>query len=82
MKMLLVALQLSLTPQVPVPDAESAVSTPPAENKKVIVFDFEDDGPIDLGPMSSEWGCQLTPSRLIRIREDFDDKVMQSVEEM
>jgi hypothetical protein len=86
MKMLLVALQLSLTPPVPVPGAEAAVSTPPAENKQVRVIDFEDTAiEYDFDPVPSELGCfhhRGPPSRLIRIREDFDDKVMQSVAEM
>jgi hypothetical protein len=85
MKMLLVAMQLSLTPPVPVPGAEAAVSTPQPEQKKTIVIDFEDDS-IDQDLVSPEWdgysGCWLRPSRLVRIREDFDDKVMQSVAEM
>jgi hypothetical protein len=86
MKVLLVALQLSLTPPVPVPGAEAAVSTPQPENQKTVTIDFEDDS-IDDDLVSPEWdgysGCGWgRPSRLVRIREDFDDKVMQSVAEM
>ena len=86
MKMLLVAMQLSLTPPVPVPSAEAAVSTPQPEHKKTVTIDFEDDS-IDDDLVSPEWdgssGCGLgRPSRLVRIREDFDDKVMQSVAEL
>jgi hypothetical protein len=86
MKMLLVALQLSLTPTVPVPGAESVVSTPPPENKQVRTIDFEDDS-IEYDLVSPKEdpspGCRILRwSPLIRIREDFDDKVMQSVREM
>jgi hypothetical protein len=87
MKLLLVALQLSLTPPVPVPGAESTVSTPQPEEQKRVVIDFDDDSIEDLDPVSSGWECfpdhrQGRWSRLIRIREDFDDKVMQSMAEM
>ncbi|HLM46552.1 MAG TPA: hypothetical protein VK458_21965 [Myxococcaceae bacterium] len=86
MKMLLVALQLSLTPPVPVPGADSVISTPPSENKQVRTIDFEDDSiAYDLvSPNEDPYpGCrQARWSPLIRIREDFDDKVMQSVREM
>ncbi|HEX8822373.1 MAG TPA: hypothetical protein VF794_20775 [Archangium sp.] len=86
MKMLLVALQLTLTPPVPFPGGEVVVSTPPAENEQVRVIEFVDE-PIVFEPPASEWDCFPDHrygrwSRIIRIREDFDDKVMQSVGEM
>jgi hypothetical protein len=87
MKMLLVALQLGLTPPVPVPGAEAAVSTPQPENPRVHVIEFEDTPLEDFDSPASEWECfpgrhHGTRSRLVRIRENFDDKVMQSVAEM
>ncbi|HEX8437617.1 hypothetical protein [Archangium sp.] len=88
MKTLLAVLQLTLVPQVPVPGSEPKVSTPQTESKPgVVVFDFEEDAPLDVTPpTASEWEC--FPDRrtgryaLLRIRENFDDKVMQSVQEL
>jgi hypothetical protein len=87
MKMLLAVLQLTLVSQVPAPGAEPKTSTPPSENKpRVRVFDFEDDDPIEPELTASEWECfpdrRIRPRSLLRIRENFDDKVMQSVQEL
>jgi hypothetical protein len=88
MKTLLAVLQLTLVPQVPVPGSEPKVSTPQAESKpRVLVFDFEDDETLEVEPRTaSEWDCfpdrRTRPRPLLRIRENFDDKVMQSVQEL
>ncbi len=84
MKTLLAVLQLTLVSQVPVPGAEPKAATPPAESQqRFIVFDFEEDEPLDVAlPAGSEWDCHRAPQPLVRIRENFDDKVMQSVQEL
>jgi len=87
MKTLLAVLHLGLFSQVPVSGPEQTpVPTPPPENKQVRVIEFEDE-PIQLEPAASEWDCFPDRRngfryRLVRVREDFDDKVMQSVDEM
>lgn len=86
MKTLLAVLQLTLVSQVPVQGSEKPVSSPPPESKRVTTIDFEDTA-IETGPTPSEMGCypdrhQGLRSRLIRLREDFNEKVMQSVAEM
>ena len=85
MKTLLVVLQLHLFAQVPVP-GEEKTPVPAPETQKVRVIDFEDQ-PIELEPPESGLDCYPDRRngyryRLVRVREDFDDKVMQSVEEM
>jgi hypothetical protein len=86
MKMLLVALQLSLFSQVPVQAPEKKDPAPPVEKKKVQVFDFEDttiecEFPAPELDYFQEYAHG--PRRpLVRVRDNFDDKVMQSVEEM
>ena len=84
MKTLLAVLQLTLVPQVPVPGSEPKAATPPAESqRRVIVFDFEDDEPLDVElTAGSGLDCHLVRRPLVRIRENFDDKVMQSVQEL
>ena len=86
MKTLLAVLQLTLVSQVPVPGSEQPVSSPPSESKRVMTIDFEDDA---IALDSSIYETECNPERrccfwrpLIRIREDFDDKVMKSVAEM
>ena len=86
MKTLLAVLQLTLLPQEPVPGEEKPVSSPPSENKRVTVIDFEDSS-IELEAPVSELECfpdrrRGPHRRLIRVREDFGEKVMQSVAEM
>jgi hypothetical protein len=81
MKTLLAVLQLSLVPPVPTPGAETPVSNPPPESKRVMTIDFEDDS-IEVDPAESGLECWSGYRPLIRIREDFDDKVMQSAAEM
>lgn len=87
MKTLLAVLQLTVLAQVPARDSEKTAPTPPAEKKRVTVIEFDDDT-IVLEPFVSEMEC--FPDRrgghlrrpLVRVREDFADKVMQSVDEM
>lgn len=81
MKTLLAVLQLTLVPQVPMPGADTPVSSPPPESKRVTTIDFEDDS-IEFEPAESGLECWLGHPPLIRLREDFDDKVMQSAAEM
>lgn len=86
MKTLLAVLQLSLVSQVPAPGPEQPVSSAPAERKRVMTSDFEDDT-LEPDLFSAETPCYPDrrygyPHRLIRIREDFSDKVMQSMAEM
>lgn len=85
MNTLLAVLQLNLVSQVPAPGSEQPVSSPPSESKRVMTIDFEDDT-LELEPVESGLECfpdrRYGPYRLIRIREDFDDKVMKSVAEM
>lgn len=83
MKTLLAVLQLTVFAQVPTQDAEKKVPAPPAAKKQVFI-DFDDDA-IELDWMvSPEPRCTLHRKKypLVRIREDFADKVMQSVAEM
>jgi hypothetical protein len=86
MKTLLAVLQLTVLSQVPAQDSEKKAPAPPAEKKRVTVIEFDDDT-MDFDGPAPEWGC--FPDReggrrrpLVRIREDFADKVMQSVDEM
>jgi len=81
MKTLLAVLPLTLVPPVPTPSAENPVSNPPPESKRVMTIDFEDTG-IEVEPAESGLECWNVYRPLIRIREDFDDKVMQSAAEM
>ncbi len=82
MKTLLAVLQLTLVSQETPPGPETPVADPPVENKRVLTIDFEDDS-IEFGPVESGLECYLgRPHYLIRIREDFDEKVMQSAAEM
>ncbi|HYO73447.1 MAG TPA: hypothetical protein VEU33_46020 [Archangium sp.] len=81
MKTLLAVLQLALVPPVPDPGSENPVSSPPSESKRVMTIDFEDDS-IKLEPADSGLECYRVWRPLIRIREDFNDKVMKSVAEM
>jgi hypothetical protein len=85
MNTLLVVLQLTLVSQVPVEGSEQPVSEPPPESKRGMTIDFEDDT-IQLEPVESGLECfpdrRYGPYRLIRMREDFNDKVMKSVAEM
>jgi hypothetical protein len=83
MKTLLAVFQLTVLAQVPARDAEKPAPTPPAEKKQVFI-DFDDDS-IELDLMvPPEPRCTLHRKwyPLVRIREDFADKVMQSVAEM
>jgi hypothetical protein len=87
MKTLLAVLQLTLVPQVPVPDSELKLSTPQTESKqRVIVFDFEEDQPLEIELPASERECfpdrRTRFSPVVRVRDNFDDKVMQSVQEL
>lgn len=86
MKTLLAVLQLTVLAQVPAQDSRKTDPAPPVEKKRVTVIEF-DDNTIELEPFVHETGC--FPDReggrrrpLVRIREDFADKVMQSVDEM
>ncbi len=81
MKTLLAVLQLTLVSQETPPGPQTPVSSPRPEARQVRVIDFEDDS-IELGPTESGLECYLGRHYLIRIREDFDEKVMQSVAEM
>lgn len=86
MKMLLAVLQLTLVSREPAQGSENPVSGPLPESKRVTVIDFEDT-PIEVAPPAPELECfpdrrYSLHHRLIRIREDFDEKVMQSVAEM
>lgn len=86
MKTLLAVLQLTVFAQVPVPDSEKTAPEPPAEKKRVTVIEFDDDT-LELEPFVHEPVCFPERERglwrrLVRIREDFADKVMQSVDEM
>ncbi|AKJ00209.1 hypothetical protein ATI61_104382 [Archangium gephyra] len=86
MKTLLAVLQLTLVSPEPAPASEQPVSTPPSESQRVLTIDFEDE---DLELDLSTYETECFPDRrccfwrpLIRIREDFNDKVMKSVAEM
>lgn len=87
MKALLAVLQLTVLAQVPAQGSDKTAPAPPAEKKQVTVIDFEDDA-MDFEPLVYETEC-FPDHRccrwwhpLVRIREDFADKVMQSVAEM
>ncbi|OJH38782.1 hypothetical protein [Cystobacter ferrugineus] len=54
----------------------------PAESPRRTVIGFEDDALGLLDPPTSRRGCLLGRSPLVRVRENFDDKVMQSADEM
>jgi hypothetical protein len=87
MKTLLAVLQLTLVSQVPAQGSEKPVSGPLPESKRVTVIDFEDTVIETDLTTPSEMGCfpdrrEGFHHRLIRLREDFDEKVMQSVAEM
>jgi hypothetical protein len=86
MKTLLAVLQFTLLSQGPAQDAEKPVSSPLPERKRVTVIDFEDTV-IETELPAPELECfpdrrYGLHRRLIRLREDFDEKVMQSVSEM
>jgi hypothetical protein len=83
MKTLLAVLQLTLVSQVPVLGSEKPVPGPLPESKRVTVIDFEDTA-IETDLTTSEPECHRCCfwRPLIRIREDFGEKVMQSVAEM
>jgi hypothetical protein len=85
MKTLLAVLQLTVLAQVPARDSEKTAPTPPAEKKRVTVIEFDDDA-MDFELFDSEcfpdWERPVRRRPLVRIREDFADKVMQSVAEM
>ena len=83
MKTLLAVLQLTVFAQVPTQDAEKKAPAPPAEKKQVVI-DFDDDA-IELDwmvPPEPRCALHLRKYPLVRIRQDFADKVMQSVAEM
>jgi hypothetical protein len=82
MKTLLAMLPLTVLSQVPARDAEKPAPAPPAEKKQVFT-DFEDDSiELDLHPPEPRCTLHRKWSPLVRSREDFADKVMQSVAEM
>ncbi|WNG16711.1 hypothetical protein [Cystobacter fuscus] len=57
-------------------------STLPVESPRRTVIGFEDDALDLLDPPTDRTGCFRRPSILVRVREDFDGKVMQSADEM
>jgi hypothetical protein len=86
MKTLLAVLHLSLVSQVPAPGSKEASPQQP-EKKRVLVYDFEDGDPIVSEPLAPEGECFFAPrdavrESLLRLRESFDEKVMQSVDEL
>lgn len=85
MKTLLAVLHLSLTSQVPVQDTQEA--SPPKSEKQVRVFDFDAEEPIVSEPVAPELECffshrDVVHESLLRLRQSFDEKVMESVGEM
>jgi hypothetical protein len=54
----------------------------PAEGPRRAVIEFEDDALELLEPPTGRVGCFRGRSILVRVRENFDDKVMQSADEM
>jgi hypothetical protein len=82
MKTLLAVLQLTVLAQVPAQDSEKTAPTSPAEKKQVFI-DFEDQSiEVDLDPPEPRCTMHRKWRPLVRVREDFADKVMQSVAEM
>lgn len=85
MKTLLAVLQLSLTSQVPVQGAQEA--SPPKSEKQVRVFEFDSEEPLVSEPLAPELECFLyrrdvVHESMLRLRQSFDEKVMESVDEM
>ncbi|EPX57017.1 hypothetical protein D187_006771 [Cystobacter fuscus DSM 2262] len=81
MKTLLAVLPLALSAQVLAQGAEQTAPTLPAESPRRTVIEFEDEA-LDLEPTELRRGCVPRWSPVVRVRENFDDKVMQSADEM
>jgi hypothetical protein len=86
MKTLLAVLHLSLVSQVPVQGSEETSPQQP-EKKRVLVYDFEEGEAIVAEPLAPQGECFFAPrdgvrESLLRLRESFDEKVMQSVDEL
>jgi hypothetical protein len=85
MKTLLAVLQLSLVSQVPIQGSEEASPQQP-ERKQVRVYDFDEEIIVS-EPLAPEVECFFGRSdavreSLLRLRENFDEKVMQSGDEL